>query len=134
VPAKTFVEIPLFERLTGVVDGMPMVSWTMKNDERAFKFATLSVVGRSIPLVLAVEPVRESSAWDENPPNQIHRVVRRLVQRAKELVPIETVICDSEIDSKAVYQTLSNLGVYYLIPKRIQVTEEWVIKTMKAED
>ncbi|MDS0301330.1 transposase [Halogeometricum sp. S1BR25-6] len=116
----------------GDVDGMPMVSGTMNNEERAFKFATLSIVGRNVPLVLAVEPVRESSPWDKNPPNQIHQVVRRLVQRAKELVPIETVLCDSEFDSKAVYQTLSNLGVNYLIPKRVHATEKQVIETMEA--
>ncbi len=29
------------------------------------------------------------------------------------------VLCDREFDSKAVYQTLSNLDVNYLIPKRI---------------
>jgi hypothetical protein len=110
-----------------------MVSGTMNNEQRAFKFATLSVVGRNVPLILAVEPVRESSPWDENPPNQIHRAVRRLVQRAKELVPIETVLCDSEFDSKAVYQTLSNLDVNYLIPKRVHATEKRVVEKMESE-
>ncbi|MFC6722962.1 transposase [Halobium palmae] len=117
----------------GEVEEMPMVSGTMNPEEKAFKFATLSIVGRNVPLVLAVEPVRESSPWDQNPPNQIHRIVRQLVRRAKELVPIETVLCDSEFDSKAVYQTLSNLGVNYLIPKRVHATEKRVIDTMEAE-
>jgi hypothetical protein len=117
----------------GEVEGMPMVSGTMNPEEKAFKFATLSIVGQNVPLVLAVEPVLESSPWDQNPPNQIHRIVRRLVQRAKELVPIETVLCDSEFDSKAVYQTLSNLNVNYLIPKRVHATEKRVINTMEAE-
>jgi hypothetical protein len=67
----------------GEVEGMPMVSGTKDRDGRAFKFATLSIIGQNIPLVLAVEPVRESSEWDENPSNQIHRTVRRLVRRAK---------------------------------------------------
>jgi hypothetical protein len=117
----------------GDVEGMPMVSGMKGEEERAFKFATLSIVGENIPLVLAVEPVRESSAWDRNPPNQVHRVVRRLVQRAKEHVPVETVLCDREFDSKRVYQTLSNLGVNYLIPKRINSTEREVIETMDAD-
>ena len=117
----------------GDVEGMSMVSGTKEEEERAFKFATLSIVGENIPLVLAVEPVRESSAWDRNPPNQVHRVVRRLVQRAKEHVPVETVLCDREFDSKNVYQTLSNLGVNYLIPKRINSTEREVIETMDAD-
>lgn len=116
----------------GDVDGMEMVSG-LNQEERAFKFATLSIVGLNIPLILAVEPIRESSAWDENPPNQIHRVVRRLVQRAKEHVPVETVLCDREFDSQRVYQTLSNLGVNYLIPKRVNSTEREVIETMNAD-
>ncbi|WP_435065351.1 transposase [Halobaculum sp. EA56] len=117
----------------GDVEGMPMVSGMKGEEERAFKFATLSIVGENIPLVLAVEPVRESSAWDRNPPNQVHRVVRQLVQRAKEHVPIETVLCDREFDSKRVYQTLSNLGVNYLVPTRINSTEREVIETMDAD-
>jgi len=117
----------------GDVNGMAMVSG-LSHEERAFKFATLSIVGLNIPLILAVEPVRESSAWDENPPNQIHRVVRRLVRRAKQHVPIETVLCDREFDSMRVFQTLSNLGVNYLIPKRLTSTEKEVIETMESDE
>ena len=117
----------------GDVEGMPMVSGMQGEEMRAFKFATLSIVGENIPLVLAVEPIRESSAWDRNPPNQIHRVVRRLVSRAKEHVPVETVLCDREFDSKRVYQTLSNLGVNYLVPTRINSTERKVVETMEAD-
>ncbi|SHH50328.1 transposase [Halobaculum gomorrense] len=116
----------------GDVEEMPMVSGMQGEEERAFKFATLSIVGENIPLVLALEPIRESSAWDRNPPNQVHRVVRRLVQRAKEHVPVETVLCDREFDSKNVYQTLSNLGVNYLVPTRINSTEREAIETMET--
>lgn len=57
----------------GDVEGMEMVSG-LNPEERAFKFATLSIVWLNIPLILSVEPLRERSAWDENPSNQIHRV------------------------------------------------------------
>jgi hypothetical protein len=85
----------------GDVEGMSMVSGTKDREVRAFKFATLSIIGQNIPLVLGVEPVRESSEWDQNPPNKIHRVVRRLVKRAQDHVPVETVLCDREFDSPA---------------------------------
>ena len=117
----------------GDVEGMPMVSGIGGEEKRAFKFATLSVVGENLPLVLAIEPVCESSAWDDNQSNQVHRVVRRLVTRAKDHVPIETVLCDREFDSMRVYQTLSNLGVNYLVPTRINSTEREVIETMDAD-
>ncbi|RBI60445.1 transposase [halophilic archaeon] len=118
----------------GDVEAMPMVSGTKDGEGRAFKFATLSIIGQNIPLILAVEPVRESSAWDENPLNQIHRTVRRLVQRAKKHVPIETLLCDREFDSMRVFQTLSNLDVNYLIPKRITSSEREVIDQMEEDD
>lgn len=110
-----------------------MVSGTKDGEGKVFKFATLSIVGQNIPIILAVEPVRESSEWDDNPPNQIHRVVRKLVRQAQEHLPIETVLCDAEFDSKNVYQTLSNLGVNYLIPKRTLGTEREAIDTMEAD-
>jgi len=118
----------------GDVEEMPMVSGTKDRDGRAFKFATLSIIGQNIPLILAVEPVRESSEWDENPSNQIHRTVRRLVRRAKEHVPIETVLCDREFDSIQVFQTLSNLDVNYLIPKRVSSSERDVLEQMEEDD
>ncbi|AJF28082.1 transposase (plasmid) [Haloarcula sp. CBA1115] len=118
----------------GDIEEMPMVSGLPGEKERAFKFATLSIIGENIPLVLAVEPIRESSAWDKNQSNQVHRVVRRLVTRAKEHVPIETVLCDREFDSMDVFQTLSNLGVNYLIPKRITNSEREVIERMDTDD
>ncbi len=117
----------------GDVDGMPMVSG-LDQENRAFKFATLSIVGLNIPLVLAVEPVQESSAWDDNAPNQVYRVVRRLVRRAKKHVSIETVLCDREFDSMRVFQTLSNPGVNYLIPKRITNSEQNVLDHLEEDD
>lgn len=90
-------------RYYGDVEEMRMVNGAADGEEKVFKFATLSVVGQNIPMVLAVEPVRESSSWDSNLPNQIHRVVRRLMQRAQKLVPIEMILCDAEFDAKVVY-------------------------------
>jgi len=132
-PVTTAIDITTIPYY-GDVEGMSMVSGTKEQERRAFKFATLSIVGQNIPLVLGVEPIRESSEWDSNPPNKIHRVVRRLVKRAREHVPIETVLCDREFDSQQVLQTCSNLGVNYLIPKRINSTEREVIETMADDE
>lgn len=50
-------------------DGLPSeVSGTKRTDETAYKFATLSLVGKSMSIVLAYAPVIESSEWDDNPP------------------------------------------------------------------
>lgn len=44
------------------------------------------------------------------------------------------VLCDREFDSMHVLQTLSNLNVNYLIPKRITSSEREVIDRMEEDD
>jgi len=56
------------------------------------------------------------------------------VTRAKDHVRIETVLCDREFDSMRAFQTLSNLDVNYLIPRRITSTEREVIEQMNEDD
>ncbi len=115
-------------------DDLPSeVSGTDESGERAYKFATLSLVGKSLPIVLAVEPVIESSAWDENVPHQYHRTVRRLVRRAQEFVSIDLVLADRGFESFQVYQTLDNLGVTYLLPKVERNPETTYIEGMEEE-
>lgn len=41
----------------GEVEAMPMVSGTKGEEDRTFKFATRSIVGENIPMVLAIEPI-----------------------------------------------------------------------------
>lgn len=132
-PVTTAIDITTIPYY-GDLEGISMISGTKDKEVRAFKFATLSIIGQNIPLVLGVEPIWESSEWDKNPPNEIHRVVRRLVTRAQKHVPIETVLCDREFDSWQVFQTFSNLGVNYLIPKRINSTEREIIETMDDDE
>ncbi len=110
------------------------VSGTDDSGERAYKFATLSLVGKSLPIVLAVEPVIESSAWDENLPHQYHRTVRRLVRRAQAFVSIDLVLADRGFESLQVYQTLDNLDVTYLFPKIERAPETAYIEQMEQED
>jgi hypothetical protein len=117
----------------GDTNEMSMVGGMKDRESRVFKFAALSIIGRNIPLVLAVEPVCGEVTLGRQSSNQIHRVVRRLVQHAKEHIPIETVLCDREFDSMNVFQTLQNHDVNYLIPKRITSTEREAIGQMEAD-
>ncbi len=109
------------------------VSGIDDSGEKAYKFATLSLVGKSMPIVLAVEPVIESSGWDENFPHQYHRTVRRLVRRAQEFVSIDLVLADRGFESFQVYQTLANLGVTYLFPKIERNPEATYIEGMEED-
>ncbi len=102
------------------------VSGTDESGERAYKFATLSLVGKSMPIVLAVKSVIESSAWDENVPHQVHRMVRRLVRRAQEFVAVVGKPRTFETDTGAV-----NVSIQ---PEWVPVVDEptrnqWVVET-----
>ncbi|UPM44871.1 hypothetical protein [Halocatena salina] len=79
------------------------VSGTDEPREMAYKFSPLSLVGKSMPIVLAVKPVIESSVWEENFSHQYHRTIRRLVRRAKEFVTIDLVLADWGFESLQVY-------------------------------
>ncbi|WP_330633567.1 transposase [Halocatena halophila] len=115
-------------------DDLPSdVSGIDDSGEMAYKFATLSLVGKSMPIVFAVEPVIESSAWDDNFTHQYHRTVRRLVQRAQEFVSIDLVLADRGFESFQVYQTLDNLDVTYLFPKVERSPEKTYIDEMEQE-
>lgn len=111
----------------------PEVSGTKDSEGRAYKFATLSLVGKSMPVVLAYEPVIESSEWDDNPKHRYHRTVRKLLSRAKELVNIDLVLADRGFESWKVYQTLDNANVNYLLPKIERSDEIECIERMELE-
>ena len=109
------------------------VNGTKDQGRRAYKFATLSLVGKSMPIVLAFEPVVESSEWDENLSHHYHHTVRKLVKRAQEFVNIDLVLADRGFESLDVYQTLENLGVDYLLPKIERSSELEVAERMEQE-
>lgn len=109
------------------------VNGTKDPGRRAYKFATLSLVGKSMPIILAYAPVVESSAWDENPTQHYHQTVRKLVKRAQEFVNIDLVLADRGFESLDVYQTLDNLGVDYLLPKIEHSSELEVAERMEQE-
>lgn len=109
------------------------VSGTKDGEGKAYKFATLSLVGKSMPVVLAYEPVIESSEWDDNPKHHYHRTVRKLISRAKELVNIDLMLADRGFESWKVYQTLDNANVNYLLPKIERSDELECIERMEQE-
>lgn len=104
-------------------------------DEYAYEhqYATLTIVGRNVPLVLAVEPIRHDSLWEGDDGESVSwaEIVDRLMEQATELVDIHLVMADKAFDQHGVYHVLDQRhDVDYLIPKkadsehlREQVTE-----------
>jgi hypothetical protein len=109
----------------------PEVSGTKHEGVWAYKFATLSLVGKSMPVILAYEPVVESSPWDDNRPHKYHRTVKTLLNRAQQFVNVDLVLADRGFESHKVYQTLDNLGVDYLLPKIARTPEFEVTEKME---
>jgi IS4 transposase len=90
-----------------------------------YEYATLTVVGRNAPIVLAVEPVRHHSTWEGEDGETVSwaEVVDRLLAQARKHVDIQLVMADRAFDGHAVGHVIDQYhGVSYLIPKKKKTT------------
>lgn len=87
---------------------------------RSYKFATLTIIGKNTPIVLAIEPVREASAWEPDADGSYAKAefVERLLEQAEQHIDIHKVFADREFDAHGVRDVLDRHGVTYLIPKQ----------------
>jgi IS4 transposase len=86
------------------------------NDEYAYQWATVQLVGNAIPLVLDARPVRKGDNRKE--------IVEDLLDTAGEHVYIDKVLMDREFDSQHVLEAVAERGLRYLVPKRMQTSEK----------
>ena len=101
-----------------------MASGYKKEDEedprypRGYKFATITLVGQNVPIVLGVEPVRNNSIWqdDDAPSDSYGELVSRLLDRAEQFVDLDMVLFDSAFYAKAVLNEINQRGLTYLAP------------------
>jgi len=102
-----------------------MVSGLKDRHERGYKFATLTVIGDDTPIVLAIEPVKERSDWETDTGHTpLADVVDRLLSKAQEYVDIHKAMADREFDVHAVRDMIDRKGQTYLIPKRVNSTQD----------
>ena len=87
-----------------------------KNDEYAYQWATVQPVGNAVPLVLDACPVRKGESRKE--------IVEDLLDSAEGLVHVDNVLMDREFDSQHVLEMISQRGLSYLVPKRMQTSEK----------
>ncbi|QLH78368.1 transposase [Halosimplex rubrum] len=87
-----------------------------KNDEYAYQWATVQLVGNAVPLVLDARPVRRGESRKE--------IVEDLLDSAEELVHVDNVLMDREFDSQHVLEMISQRGLSYVVPKRMQTSEK----------
>ncbi|PSQ51959.1 hypothetical protein BRD20_09075 [Halobacteriales archaeon SW_8_65_20] len=92
-----------------------------KEGEYAYEYATLTIVGRNAPIVLAVEPVRHHSDWEGESGESVSwaEIVDCLMEQATELVDIHLVMADRVFENHEVTHVLDQYyDVDYLIPKK----------------
>ncbi len=87
-----------------------------KTDEYAYQWATVQLVGNAVPIVLDARPVRKGETRKE--------IVEDLLNSAEDLVHIDNVLMDREFDSQHILELLSQRGLSYVVPKRMQTSEK----------
>jgi IS4 transposase len=85
-------------------------------DEYAYQWATVQLVGNAVPLVLDARPVRKGESRKE--------IVEDLLNSAEDLVHVDNVLMDREFDSQHVLEMISQRGLSYVVPKRMQTSEK----------
>ena len=97
-----------------------------KTDEYAYQWATVQLVGNAVPIVLDARPVRKGESRLE--------IVEDLLDSAEEMVHVDNVLMDREFDSQHVLEIVSQRGLSYVVPKRMQTSEKAQAKRLLRRD
>jgi len=97
-----------------------------KTDEYAYQWATVQLVGNAVPIVLDARPVQKGESRVE--------IVEDLLDSAEEMVHVDNVLMDREFDSQHVLEMLSQRGLSYVVPKRMQTSEKAQAKRLLQRD
>lgn len=91
-----------------------------KEARYGFKYATITLVGDNVPIILGVEPVKERSTWESEDAvsYDLAHLVDRLLTKAQKFVDIDTVLFDREFYGHAVFNTVDEHDVTYITPKK----------------
>ncbi len=95
-------------------------------DEYAYQWATVQLVGNAVPIVMDARPVRQRESRKE--------IVEDLLDSAEDLIHVDNVLMDREFDSQHVLEILSQRGLSYVVPKRMQTSEKAQAKRLLHRD
>ncbi|MDL0145935.1 transposase [Halobacterium salinarum] len=85
-------------------------------DEYAYQWATVQLVGNTVPIVLDARPVRKGDTRKE--------IVEDFLDSAEAAVHVDNVLMDREFDSQHILEMVSQRGLSYVVPKRMQNSEK----------
>jgi len=97
-----------------------------QTDEYAYQWATVQLVGNAVPIVLDARPVRKGETRLE--------IVEDLLDSAEDLAHVDNVLMDREFDSQHVLEMISQRGLSYVVPKRMQTSEKSQAKRLLQRD
>ena len=97
-----------------------------KTDEYAYQWATVQLVGNAVPIVLDARPVRRGELRKE--------IVEDLLDSAQNAVHVDNVLMDREFDSQHILEMLTQRGLSYVVPKRMQTSEKAQAKRLLQRD
>ncbi len=116
----------------------PMVSGYKKDGEiqHGYMFATITIVGNNVPIILAIEPVKEHSGWEpaEAPSDSKADVVARLLSRAQQYVDLDEVLLDRGFYAKEVRAEINGRNLLYTMPVPKYKSNLQAIKKLKSKD
>ena len=92
----------------------------------AYQWATVQLVGNAVPIVLDARPVRRGESREE--------IVKNLLDSAEDLVRVDNVLMDREFDSQHILEMISQRGLSYVVPKRMQTSEKAQAKRLLQRD
>ena len=92
----------------------------------AYQWTTVQLVGNAVPIVLDARPVRRGESRKE--------IVKDLLDSAENLVHVDNVLIDREFDSQHVLEMISQRGLSYVVPKRMQTSEKAQAKRLLRRD
>ncbi len=116
----------------------PMVSGYVDDGElkHGYTFATITIVGNDVPIILGIEGVKEHSDWEpaETPADSKADVVGRLLSRAQRYVDLDEILLDRGFYTRNVRAEINSRELLYTMPVPKYESDYEAIKHIKTKD
>ncbi|EMA03085.1 hypothetical protein C437_15136 [Haloarcula vallismortis ATCC 29715] len=116
----------------------PMVSGYVDDGElkHGYTFATITIVGNDVPIILGIEGVKEHSDWEpvDAPADSKADVVARLLSRAQQYVDLDEILLDRGFYAKEVRAEIDGRDLLYTMPVGKYESDYAAIKHIKSKD
>jgi hypothetical protein len=104
--------------------------------KHGYTFATITIVGNDVPIILGIEGVKEHSDWEpaETPADSKADVVARLLSRAQQYVDLDEILLNRSFYAKEVHAEINSRELLYTMPVPKYEPDYRAIKKIKSKD